>query len=102
MVKAKFWTEERKLDALSSIAAQDILPEQLGKIDPKKPPSWLTDAAAAVGAGATASGLDYLLRQEGGMRDAVLGGRSALLRKMVELSELIDEQSAAPQHCRSN
>ena len=97
MVKAKFWTEERKLDALSSIAAQDILPEQLGKIDPKKPPSWLTDAAAAVGAGATASGLDYLLRQEGGMRDAVLGGRSALLRKMVELSELIDEQSAAPQ-----
>ena len=86
MGREKMWTEERKLVALTSIAAEAVLPTQLGNIDPLKPPAWLTDAAIAVGVGATATGLDLLIRQDPGMRDAVLGGRRALLRKMVELS----------------
>jgi hypothetical protein len=67
------------MEALTSIAAQDVLPTQLGKIDPAKPPSWLADAAIAVGADATATAVDFLIRQDCGMRDPVLGGRSTLL-----------------------
>ncbi len=68
----------------------------MGKIDPLKPPSCLTDAAMAVGAGATTTGLDTLLRKYTRMRDAGLGGPSALLRKMLGFSEIIDTQAGAP------
>ncbi len=64
----------------------------LGKIDPLKPPSWLTDAAIAVGAGATATGLDTLLRKGTGITTAV-GYKSV---KMIELSGIIDTQAVEP------
>ncbi len=65
-------------EALTSIAAEPVLPDHLGKIDPLKPRSWLTDAAIAVGAGAMSAGLDTLLRKDTGMREAALGGNCAL------------------------
>ena len=92
MPKERFWTDERQLQVLASITAQPVLPTHFGMIDSRNPPAYLMDAAAAAGDGATAAGVDFQLRQEPGLKEALLGGRHALLRKMIEKSESCSAQ----------